>query len=94
MQIWELELILLTSSAGTAEDNPDRHVCQGPQSARRPHGGHQEVACSDASQSISQLCNFSWEQFLPTLNGKNILLVPFCERKECEEKIKADSTKE
>ena len=35
-----------------------------------------------------------WADFLPTLDKKNILLVPFCERKSCEEKIKADSTKE
>ncbi len=40
------------------------------------------------------LYQYSWDQFLPTLDAKNMILAPFCERKECEEKIKADSTKE
>ncbi len=35
-----------------------------------------------------------WEEFGPALDGKNIILAPFCEHKKCEEKIKADSTRE
>lgn len=33
-----------------------------------------------------------WSQVQPTLNEKCLLLIPFCGGKECEAKIKADTT--
>jgi prolyl-tRNA synthetase len=34
-----------------------------------------------------------WKDFVPTLNGKNVILSPWCGRTECEEDIKDSSTK-
>ncbi|KAK5648583.1 hypothetical protein RI129_003475 [Pyrocoelia pectoralis] len=35
-----------------------------------------------------------WSQFTPTLDKKNVILSPFCGEMECEDKIKADSTRD
>lgn len=35
-----------------------------------------------------------WEEFLPALDGKNIVLAPFCEEVACEERIKKETTRE
>lgn len=34
-----------------------------------------------------------WEDFVPALDGKNLLLVPWCERTACEDEIKERSGK-
>ncbi|OBZ87364.1 putative proline--tRNA ligase C19C7.06 [Choanephora cucurbitarum] len=34
-----------------------------------------------------------WEEFVPTLNNKKLLLVPWCDRTECEDDIKERSAK-
>lgn len=33
-----------------------------------------------------------WEKVVPALDSRNVVLIPFCEREECEDKIK-DNTK-
>lgn len=38
-----------------------------------------------------QLTN--WDDFVPTLNGKNVVLVPHCEGEKCEDEVKAKSAK-
>lgn len=38
-----------------------------------------------------QLTN--WDEFVPTLNGKNVVLVPHCEGDKCEDEVKAKSAK-
>jgi prolyl-tRNA synthetase len=38
-----------------------------------------------------QLTN--WDDFVPTLNGKNVVLVPHCEGEKCEDDVKAKSAK-
>ncbi|KAJ4989092.1 prolyl-tRNA synthetase [Stagonosporopsis vannaccii] len=38
-----------------------------------------------------QLTN--WDEFVPTLNGKNVVLVPHCEGEKCEDEVKAKSAK-
>ncbi|KAL1655910.1 hypothetical protein SLS61_001473 [Didymella pomorum] len=38
-----------------------------------------------------QLTN--WDDFVPTLNGKNVCLVPHCEGEKCEDEVKAKSAK-
>lgn len=40
-----------------------------------------------------KLC-LDWKDFVALLDGKNLLLSPFCGLPECEEKIKADSARE
>lgn len=35
-----------------------------------------------------------WSQFTPNLDKKNIILSPFCGEMECEDRIKADSTRD
>ncbi|KAF5300527.1 hypothetical protein FQR65_LT09148 [Abscondita terminalis] len=35
-----------------------------------------------------------WSQFSPNLEKKNVILTPFCGEGECEDKIKADSTRD
>ena len=34
----------------------------------------------------------AWSEFQPKLDGKNMILAPFCERVECEENIKRDTS--
>ncbi|RKP05829.1 hypothetical protein THASP1DRAFT_32338 [Thamnocephalis sphaerospora] len=34
-----------------------------------------------------------WDDFVPTLNGKNLVLIPWCEREECEDSIKERSAR-
>lgn len=34
-----------------------------------------------------------WSQFCSALDGKNIILAPFCEEESCEDNIKKDSTR-
>jgi len=34
-----------------------------------------------------------WEDFVPTLDGKNFVLIPWCEEEECEDSIKEKSTR-
>jgi len=36
----------------------------------------------------------NWKDFMEALNGKNICLTPWCDRKKCEEKIKDVSKEE
>jgi prolyl-tRNA synthetase len=38
-----------------------------------------------------QLTN--WDDFVPTLNGKNVVLVPHCEGDKCEDEVKAKSAR-
>ncbi|KAF1955691.1 prolyl-tRNA synthetase [Byssothecium circinans] len=38
-----------------------------------------------------QLTN--WDDFVPTLNGKNVVLVPHCEGEKCEDEVKAKSAR-
>lgn len=38
--------------------------------------------------------NLDWNNFVKLLDDKNIILSPFCGEPHCEEKIKADSTRE
>lgn len=38
-----------------------------------------------------QLTN--WDDFVPTLNGKNVVLVPHCEGEKCEDEVKEKSAK-
>lgn len=38
-----------------------------------------------------QLTN--WDDFVPTLNGKNVILVPHCEEEKCEDEVKAKSAR-
>jgi prolyl-tRNA synthetase len=38
-----------------------------------------------------QLTN--WDEFVPTLNGKNVVLVPHCEGDKCEDEVKAKSAR-
>jgi prolyl-tRNA synthetase len=38
-----------------------------------------------------QLTN--WDGFVPTLNGKNVVLVPHCEGDKCEDEVKAKSAR-
>lgn len=38
-----------------------------------------------------QLTN--WDDFVPTLNGKNVCLVPHCEGEKCEDEVKAKSAR-
>ena len=38
-----------------------------------------------------QLTN--WDDFVPTLNGKNVILVPHCETEKCEDEVKAKSAR-
>ncbi|KAH8921916.1 prolyl-tRNA synthetase, partial [Atractiella rhizophila] len=35
-----------------------------------------------------------WSNFVPTLNGRNICVIPWCEVEECEDKIKERSAAE
>jgi prolyl-tRNA synthetase len=35
-----------------------------------------------------------WKNFVKTLNGNNICVVPWCEKMECEEEIKKRSAQE
>ncbi|RMZ72610.1 prolyl-trna synthetase [Pyrenophora seminiperda CCB06] len=35
----------------------------------------------------------SWDEFVPTLNGKNVVLVPHCEGDKCEDEVKAKSAR-
>ncbi|KAJ2613870.1 hypothetical protein H4S08_001992 [Coemansia sp. RSA 1365] len=35
-----------------------------------------------------------WDDFVPTLNSKCLTMIPWCEREECEEQIKARSTRD
>ncbi|KAJ2764658.1 hypothetical protein IWQ57_005083, partial [Coemansia nantahalensis] len=35
-----------------------------------------------------------WEDFVPALNSKCMAMIPWCERDECEEQIKARSTRD
>lgn len=34
-----------------------------------------------------------WSKFSPTLEGKNVILSPFCGEVSCEDRIKADSAR-
>jgi prolyl-tRNA synthetase len=34
-----------------------------------------------------------WEDFVPTLDGKNFALIPWCEEEKCEDNIKEKSTR-
>eukprot|EP01137_Pigoraptor_chileana_P007189 Opistho-2@52444 len=34
-----------------------------------------------------------WKEFVPALDGKNLVLAPWCEAKACEEEVKKRSTK-
>jgi len=40
-----------------------------------------------------KLCT-DWEKFTPLLDEKNIIMSPFCGAPACEDKIKADSTRD
>jgi len=35
-----------------------------------------------------------WEDFVPTLDGKNFVLIPWCEEEKCESSIKVKSTRQ
>ena len=35
----------------------------------------------------------SWDDFVPTLNGKNVVLVPHCQGEKCEDEVKDKSAK-
>lgn len=37
---------------------------------------------------------FTWEEFMNALNGKNLVLTPWCQVKECELKVKDRSKEE
>jgi prolyl-tRNA synthetase len=49
-------------------------------------------ARADAEYASHRRIVADWKDFVPTLNGKNVLLVPHCLGGECEDQIKADST--
>jgi prolyl-tRNA synthetase len=34
-----------------------------------------------------------WNDFVPALNAKNLVMIPWCEQVQCEESIKERSTK-
>ncbi len=82
---------------GATGHHPSWYVCEITEDAQWAHADCHKVW---KSNRLSQELNvkwthqYSWDKFLPTLDAKNMILAPFCERKECEEKIKADSTKE
>lgn len=48
-------------------------------------------ASEDYTSHTVQLTD--WVQFTPTLDKKNVILAPFCGEGDCEDKIKADSTR-
>lgn len=48
-------------------------------------------ACKSADEHLVEC--YDWAEFVPVLNEKNLLLVPFCGDKECEGRIKDDSAK-
>jgi len=35
----------------------------------------------------------NWDDFVPTLDGKNVVLIPWCEEEKCEDSIKEKSTR-
>jgi prolyl-tRNA synthetase len=49
-------------------------------------------ARADAEYASHRKIVTEWKNFVPTLNEKNVLLVPHCLGGECEDQIKADST--
>ncbi|KAF5270207.1 hypothetical protein FQA39_LY08421 [Lamprigera yunnana] len=49
-------------------------------------------ASEDFSNHTVQITE--WSQFTPNLNKKNVILTPFCGENDCEDKIKADSTRD
>ncbi|XP_014217472.1 bifunctional glutamate/proline--tRNA ligase [Copidosoma floridanum] len=51
-----------------------------------------EKARNQLMQHIKQ--THSWNEFCKYLDEKNLILAPFCERIECEDKIKADSVRD
>lgn len=51
-----------------------------------------EKAKSNRDKHVDVLTK--WEEFVPSLDKKNICLVPFCETAECEENVKKNSAEE
>lgn len=51
-----------------------------------------EKACKELESHKVLLAN--WSDFTPHLDKKNIILAPFCGNIDCEDKIKADSTRD
>jgi prolyl-tRNA synthetase len=49
-------------------------------------------ARADAEYAAHRRTVTEWKDFVPTLNDKNVLLVPHCLGGPCEDQIKADST--
>lgn len=48
---------------------------------------------AQAELSANKVTLTDWAQFAGTLDQKKIILAPFCGESDCEDKIKADSTR-
>uniref|UniRef100_A0A6P7FFN4 Bifunctional glutamate/proline--tRNA ligase n=1 Tax=Diabrotica virgifera virgifera TaxID=50390 RepID=A0A6P7FFN4_DIAVI len=56
------------------------------------HANLYKKACDDLESHKVLLKD--WSQFCPSLDKRNIILAPFCGEVQCEDKIKADSTRD
>ncbi|KAL3288091.1 hypothetical protein HHI36_002542 [Cryptolaemus montrouzieri] len=56
---------------------------------------HENLYSNALAELNSHIITFkNWSDFIPNLEKKNLNLVPFCGDKDCEEKIKTDSTRD
>lgn len=71
--------------------NVDDLVKEVPQLLEKIQSDMFERADKEYREHRIQLTN--WDDFVPTLNGKNVVLVPHCEGEKCEDEVKAKSAR-